>query len=104
LTSDGPFRHPSPVRDNSTQRRSRPASMIPYGIVESPLDVGTVIRARRKAEGFTQSRAAALCGVGLRFLSELERGKPTSEFGKVLRVLRGFGIVVRLEPRGGVRG
>jgi HTH-type transcriptional regulator/antitoxin HipB len=92
------------VRDNLSQKRSRPAPTIPYGIVESPLDVGTVIRARRKAEGFTQSRAAALCGVGLRFLSELERGKPTSEFGKVLRVLRGFGIVVRLEPRGGARG
>ncbi len=72
--------------------------------MESALELGALVRARRKAEGFTQSRAAALCGVGPRFLSELERGKPTAELGKVLRVLRGFGIVVRLEPRGGSGG
>jgi y4mF family transcriptional regulator len=72
-------------------------------MIESPADLGRVVRARRKAEGFTQSRAAALCGVGTRFLSELERGKATAELGKVLRVLRGFGIVVSLAPRGGAR-
>jgi y4mF family transcriptional regulator len=91
------------VRDKISQKSARPAATVPYGIVESASDVGGIVRARRKAEGFTQSRAAALCGVGTRFLSELERGKPTTEFGKVLRVLRGFGIVVRLEPRGGIR-
>jgi y4mF family transcriptional regulator len=92
------------VRDKSTRRGARPGLTVPYGIVEGAPEIGRVVRARRKAEGFTQSRAAALCGVGTRFLSELERGKPTAELDKVLRVLRGFGIVVRLEPRGATRG
>ena len=35
----------------------------------------------------TQAELAALADVGPRFVGELERGKPTLEIGKVLRVL-----------------
>ena len=47
----------------------------------------------------TQSDAAALCKVGTRFLSELENGKPTLHLGKVMQVLRAFGLQVELGRR-----
>lgn len=53
-----------------------------------------MIRARRKALGLTQTELAGLCGVGARFIVELERGKPTLELGKVLRVLERLGVQI----------
>ena len=46
--------------------------------------------------GLTQLDAAGLCGVGERFLSELERGKQSAELGKVLQVLRRLGLRLAL--------
>ncbi|GBE10344.1 helix-turn-helix protein [bacterium BMS3Abin12] len=50
---------------------------LPYGKISTVEDIGRCIRARRKAQGATQAEFAALCGVGVRFISELENGKPT---------------------------
>jgi len=77
--------------------------MIPDGTIDSPATFGQIIRQRRKVDGLTQAEAAALCGVGTRFLSELERGKATVEFGKALRVLRGLGLEMTVTSRGGSR-
>lgn len=79
----------------------RQAEVIPNGKVDSVASLGRAVRLRRKEDGLTQAQAAALCGVGARFLSELERGKETAELGKVLRVLRGLGLELTLAPRGG---
>ncbi len=49
--------------------------------------IGALVKERRKEMNMTQREAARLCGVGVRFLSELERGKPTLEIDKVLSVL-----------------
>jgi transcriptional regulator with XRE-family HTH domain len=49
-------------------------------------DLGARIRARRKAKGLTQTQAAEIAGVSLRFLSELERGRATAGVGLALRV------------------
>lgn len=57
-------------------------------------ELGQLIRQRRKALGLTQLDAAGLCGVGERFLSELERGKPTASLGKTLQVLRRLGLTL----------
>ena len=73
----------------------------PYGTIESVAALGAVVRHRRRAAGVRQADAAALSGVGARFLSELERGKETAEVGKVLRVLGRLGLEVRIVPRGG---
>lgn len=54
----------------------------------------------RTAEEGTQAEFAAMCGVGVRFISDLENGKPTVEMGKVLRVLGCLGLEVRIGPRG----
>ncbi|HLQ38527.1 MAG TPA: helix-turn-helix transcriptional regulator [Planctomycetota bacterium] len=53
--------------------------------------IGTFVRARRKAAGLTQLQLAELAGVGLRFVSELERGKPSMRLDVVNRVLVAFG-------------
>ena len=76
-------------------------STIPYGIVISPVEVGAIVRGKRRQLGMTQVEAASLAGVGTRFLSELERGKPTCELGRVLQVLTRMGIQVALAPRSG---
>lgn len=72
----------------------------PYGRVRSVEELGRVVRWRREESGFRQADAAALAGVGARFLSELERGKPTCELGRALRVLERFGLEMWLVPRG----
>ena len=65
-------------------------------LIKQALDLGASIRSRRKAMGLTQRDAAGLCGVGERFLSELERGKDTVELGKVLQVLGRLGLALEL--------
>lgn len=73
---------------------------IPYGNIISAQDIGNILRATRKAQGATQSEFAALCGVGVRFISELENGKSTAELGKVLAVIQCLGLKLSLQPRG----
>ncbi len=46
---------------------------------------------RRKALKLTQQQLADKVGVGLRFVRELEAGKPTLRMDKVNEVLRFFG-------------
>ena len=72
---------------------------IPYGNVDNATDIGKCVRAQRKAQGATQPEFAALCGVGVRFISELENGKSTMELGKVLKVLKCLGLQISLQPR-----
>ena len=59
--------------------------------------LGKLIRQHRKAMGLTQLDAAGLCGVGERFLSELERGKPTASLGKTVQVLKRLGLRILVE-------
>ncbi len=61
-------------------------------LIESPKDIGRVVRASRKIMGLTQQKFADLAGVGRRFVSELENGKATLELGKILRVCKAAGI------------
>lgn len=54
--------------------------------------LGKAIRQHRKSMGLTQQDAAGLCGVGERFLSELERGKESASLGKALQVIKRLGL------------
>jgi y4mF family transcriptional regulator len=60
-------------------------------INESPQTIGDFVRNRRLASKLTQQELGELAGVGTRFVSELERGKPTLRIDSVNRVLRVFG-------------
>lgn len=53
--------------------------------------IATFVRQRRRAQGLTQVELAERAGVGLRFVRELERGKPTVRRDKVEQVLVLFG-------------
>jgi len=76
--------------------------IIPYGKISNSAEVGRLIRRKRKESGAEQTKVAGLAGVGVRFLSELERGKPTAELEKTLRVLRRLGLEVWILPRGSI--
>lgn len=54
-------------------------------------DIGTFVRARRQANKLTQRELGELAGVGLRFVSELERDKPSVRLNVVNKVLAVFG-------------
>jgi HTH-type transcriptional regulator / antitoxin HipB len=53
--------------------------------------IGAFVRERRESNQLTQRELAELAGVGVRFVSELERNKPTLCMGKVDAVLAVFG-------------
>lgn len=55
-------------------------------------DLGAAIRAERKRIGVTQKELAMTAGVGLRYLIELERGKPTARMEGMFRVLQVLGL------------
>jgi y4mF family transcriptional regulator len=61
-------------------------------------DIGRIVRENRKSQGLRQDQLAAAAGVGLRFLIELERGKPTAQLGKCLAVLEALGCRVDIRP------
>ena len=53
--------------------------------------IGKQIQQLRKAAKLTQYELAARVGVGLRFVRELEQGKPTVRLDKVNQILEFFG-------------
>ena len=62
---------------------------------------GEVVQRRRKQFKITQKELAMTCGTGLRFIVDLERGKPTCQMGKALQVLQSLGLVLDVEAPGG---
>jgi y4mF family transcriptional regulator len=69
----------------------------------SPAQLGTIVRRARLDQRLRQAQLAAAAGVGLRFLVELEAGKPTAQIGKVLEVLAALGCRVEVVPPPPVR-
>jgi HTH-type transcriptional regulator / antitoxin HipB len=61
--------------------------------------LGGLIRKRRKSLGLNQTELAGVAGTSLRFLSELERGKPTAQLDATLRVLAALGIRLEADIR-----
>ncbi|KTC94095.1 helix-turn-helix transcriptional regulator [Legionella erythra] len=65
-------------------------------MIHTSKDIGDVIQHVRKKLGLTQKDVALTAGTGIRFIVELEKGKPTCEIGKVLQVLQILGIQCHL--------
>jgi y4mF family transcriptional regulator len=61
--------------------------------------LGQLIKQQRKSIGLTQSEVALACGVGIRFISDLENGKPTCHIGKALLVIESIGLNVSLHAK-----
>lgn len=53
--------------------------------------IAAFVRRRRRSQGLSQVQLAERAGVGLRFVRELEQGKPTVRRDKVEQVLALFG-------------
>jgi HTH-type transcriptional regulator/antitoxin HipB len=78
---------------NATQNQSEPI------IADDVQAIGDTVRTARKDQGLTQQEFADIVGVGVRFLSELERGKATAQIGLVLQVISGAGLELTLRSR-----
>ena len=63
-------------------------------------ELGQTIRAVRKSQRLTQKDLASLMGAGSRLLTDIERGKPTAQVGKILLALDLLGIDLLLVERG----
>lgn len=60
--------------------------------------IAHAVREARLRHGLTQTQLAGLSGTGLRFISELERSKPSVAMNKVVAVLAVLGL--RLSANG----
>lgn len=64
-------------------------------------DLGKKIQVLRKKSGLTQMEFSKRAGVGLRFVRDLEQGKPSVRLDKVNRVLIFLGHHLEIEPNYG---
>ena len=62
----------------------------------TPEQLGALVRQTRKSLGVTQRDLALTSGTGIRFVIDLEKGKPTCEIGKVLMIINTLGIKMSL--------
>jgi y4mF family transcriptional regulator len=62
-------------------------------------EIGKIVKNSRKNLGVTQRNLALTSGTGLRFIIDLEHGKPTCQLEKVLTVLRTLGIKLTIEGK-----
>lgn len=65
--------------------------------VDSPTELGKVVRAVRKRQGLRIDTFSALAGLSKQFVADVERGKPTVQFGKVLHLLEQLGVRMKLD-------
>ena len=65
--------------------------------IDTPLSLGQAARAARKQLGLTQPQLALAAGVGVRFIVDMEAGKPTLRLENVLRVLHALGAKLTVD-------
>jgi len=92
------LRRASPPAPLQTQRDT-PAQPPRPAAVTGAADLGAFIRARRTQRGLTQQQLADLAGLGRRFVSELESGKATLEFDRVVQCCAALGIDLIAQSR-----
>ncbi len=63
--------------------------------------LGQAIRMRRKELGYTQVYLSEFTGFSVTFISDLERGKPTAEIEKTIRLIHILGMDLLVERREG---
>ncbi|AXY44361.1 MULTISPECIES: helix-turn-helix domain-containing protein [unclassified Halomonas] len=72
--------------------------MRPGTPIHDTATLGRLIRQTRKQQNLTLETLAGLCGLSIRFLSELENGRETCSLVRVLLVLDALGIELTAEP------
>ena len=66
-------------------------------LITDAAQIGAALRAARTARGLRLEDVALGAGVGIRFVSELERGKPTARLAETLRVAAALGLTITIE-------
>lgn len=66
-------------------------------LVNTPAALGAAVLAARNRLGLTQPQLALAAGVGVRFIVELEAGKPTLRLETILKVLHALGGTLAVE-------
>jgi len=88
-----------PVREQFVCFQASMRAMLPFGNMKhTPKTVGELVKSTRKGMGVTQKDLDMTSGTGLRFIIEMEKGKPTCQLGKALTVLQTLGIKIELVP------
>ncbi|AMS31996.1 transcriptional regulator [Betaproteobacteria bacterium UKL13-2] len=65
--------------------------------VDTPHALGQAARTARKRLGLTQPQLALAAGVGVRFIVDMEAGKPTIRLESTLRVLHALGAKLNVD-------
>lgn len=68
--------------------------------ITSVKEFGKSIRDRRKKLGYTQMQLSEYTGFSTSFISDLENGKETVEFGKALFLVQLLGMDLEIKNRG----
>ena len=63
----------------------------------TPLDLGLILRDRRRKLGLSQGELAEKAGVGRQWLVAVEHGKARAEIGMVLRTLATLGLTLSVD-------
>jgi y4mF family transcriptional regulator len=58
------------------------------------MEIGDFVRSERKRQGMTQQQLATKSGVGLNFVYQLEKNKPSVQLDSLNQVLRALGYTV----------
>ena len=67
--------------------------------IANPTALGRVVREARKRQGLTQEELAGLMGSGRRVIGDIENGKDTAQFGKVLSALNTLGVALHARAK-----
>jgi y4mF family transcriptional regulator len=62
--------------------------------IKTTKQLGTSIRDRRQSLKITQKDLAMTSDTGIRFIIDVEKGKPTCQIGKILQLLQSLGMTV----------
>ena len=90
------------MKKNKKQNKKQKIQPKPSGSAISSLaEVGLIFKTRRKKKRMLQTTIAGLSNVGNRFISDLENGKSTMWFDKVLKVLNDNGIQLTINYNDG---
>jgi y4mF family transcriptional regulator len=63
------------------------------------MDIGELIRTERKQAGLTQKQLADKAGVGLNFVYQLEKNKPSVQLDCTRQVLEALGLEIKIVNR-----
>ncbi len=67
--------------------------------IHSTGELGAVLKDRRRQQKMRQSDLAALAGTGIRYIVDLENGKPTARIGPALKLIEWLGLEVTIREK-----